>query len=1395
MTSTLSACGACGGRNIPEVPSYSGANLCVVEGCPNIQVRNLHCMRHVRTAELHPTKSLPLRICFNCKKDAIALDRLTIPLHCFAVADNDVLYRILTAVPVPAPVVKGPAAPSAVALRKMPPNRKRPAKYRGQRAKKPTLYHPFGPNPQRSANADEISLLSSDSEKEGDGKDSRQDKTTAVRALFQAMPPSSATQLPINVSPPTRCKTPSCELPATATGFCTRHVPLPMGPRCKYAGCTLGAVADGFCGAHNTVSPAAPLPALCQASLCTAIATSDGLCDTHAKDADNNLCKDPKCNIVAKLQGFCRGHYLLHRCRFPGCPAIASTDGYCTGHAVSAVPVAAVVSTPPVAGDVPAVVAPPLVATPVAVLTPATLLCQEDECKIGAKFQGFCRRHFLDRKCNRMGCSSLAQTGTGFCSTHVPASASTSFAVVVDPKLKCQDETCALAAKDQGFCTRHLLERMCVERGCKVLATHDRHCAAHVPPPPLAASPPKAPAPAPAPPRCKEDGCIVPAKTHGYCRRHYTSHQCSITDCGDVAEAGTSFCVAHVQLKLDPTSAADASASARCHAPACAKEAKLLGVCRRHYVELKCRTDACSLLSAAGSDYCDEHKPTIVVVDETEKVQCQAPGCALTETERGFCRRHGLERFCCHADCTSMATASGYCTVHATTKDEAVVAKVEAAAAPSLATCKEDACEEAPAIQGQGFCSRHYFTHKCRQQACSALSSDKSEFCLAHVPATNAAAAAAPRCQVDGCDIVAKVRGHCNHHFKEFKCKHFGCSEAKTTVEFCSAHAALSTTVPAAAPKVVVALCNVPNCLVVAKVDGRCQHHAAERQCRQPGCEAVAEKDGRCSKHATDADVAPVVDVLCKQDECRLRATKDGYCRLHFIESKAKAAKAAAPSFTNLCKFKNCFVLARTDGYCATHLKLSLQCKRVNCTLDAIPPADFCSTHAVGTATGSDKDEAKCQHPNCTLLAKTNGFCRKHYNESLRSTPPTATTAAAAAAPTAVAAPAPTRVFPPKDPSLCKFPECNTGAKSNGYCRRHFSTLAPPSLAQASAPTPVENAFEAFRCKQENCVLAVVRNGSCEDHEPKACLVKDCTVLAKAQGYCMKHSAAAATPAALASDDVPLAKSTALCKSDGCSVPAKMQGYCRLHFTANSATATASSATARAPTQVPCSIEGCIVVAKVQGFCRKHFYEHMHATLKPAESVAGPAVGPSSNTATSPVLCHVDGCRLRAVGQGQHCRLHLGEVATPPAVTLPPTTTCQHTDCTLPAATAGFCRKHFMEVKKESGTKDPSLCRFSGCNTVAKLKGFCRRHGNAITAADQPLATNEAEPIDLSMDSPAPPAAAADTCTVSGCKVKASASGLCAKHQQATAKTCQAEGCSFFAKRQGFCMRHLNKFK
>ncbi|KAG9409623.1 hypothetical protein AC1031_019886 [Aphanomyces cochlioides] len=986
--------------------------------------------------ELHPGKVLPKRSCAKCKRDAVSLNREAMQLHHYAVQNLDALTEIFKAFPPNTPTTPESQPPPVLQLRKLAPNRKRPAKARSSKSKRPTLFHPFGQHPKRSPENHEISLLSSDDENESEPPP-KQDKIHA-RPLFQILNEDT---------PQAKCIEIGCSLPSQANGLCEKHAKVPMynvsnlrGPevsRCKAPNCTLMAGPNEFCFEHNLQSRdrscafgncsqnalydgLCPLHSKltaqsvkCSAAGCTASATPDGFCAIHSKNqsqgSSNPKCKEEGCQSAANLHGYCNVHVGLYLCRQVPCKnlAIPERPYFCAEH------LSAQMKT--------------------RTDNPTLDACQVMGCTTTAKVLGYCRRHYNLLRCKYQGCTVVLRQSGNFCEAHDPAKAPNN---VVQPEERlqvCKELNCNITAHAHGYCRRHFSVYKCHNNECTALAegggefcsAHAVHLSAQV--------------------LCKVEGCSAQVDSLGFCRRHLDERRCKQLSCGLLAENGI-FCAAHVpSVNKSPPIIGQG-----CTEENCKISPKFHGYCRRHYLEKKCNTMACKNLAeidgkcvehsqevappvpaspaatvapqSASVDTQEATNSTPATVPVAEQKLCKLQNCQLDAKPDGYCNHHSSNDQCRHESCSMQATKDGFCEAHAS-----IPPKESRTPATSASRCKKPHCSFK--AKSEGFCQRHYleskksielkaaptFSNLCQFQNCLHVAKEMGR-CVKHLP--EAKAQAQPTCKAENCSAKATANGLCDDHGTTSAVQNTppvpeeppkdptlrkaqSCKIAAKTNGYCRSHYIQSKTAEGVPPLVktpttpAAPKCLNENCAEAAtEKSGLCKIHddvlpvKKMHVCKHEGCTLTAKTQGYCRSHFS---IQNEHSVQCKQQDCTRNATSRGYCSMH-LETQEKSPRQ--------CKYDGCNIVAKLKGYCRRHgLKLATLEEPLG---NANPLIDL----SVDSPTGSSEfDTASCSVSGCSSAAVIDGLCQLHYQPR---------------------------------PATCRTDGCSLVAKKQGFCARHF---------------------------------------------------------------------------------------------------------------------------------------------------------------------------------------------------------------------------------------------------------------------------------------------------------------------------------------------------------------------
>ncbi|RHY88517.1 hypothetical protein DYB37_003832 [Aphanomyces astaci] len=141
---------------------------------------------------------------------------------------------------------------------------------------------------------------------------------------------------------------------------------------------------------------------------------------------------------------------------------------------------------------------------------------------------------------------------------------------------------------------------------------------------------------------CKVGGCVVSAKTQGFCRGHALTNQASVCDSA----------VPHID-----------NMPATCKAAGCSVVAKSKGYCRRHGNQIEQQAPQ----PPATVDLTSDDSPTTsVTANRTSYERCSVTGCRLKVKLNGMCRVHYYTPTMCQVSgCLFRSKMAGFCTIHA----------------------------------------------------------------------------------------------------------------------------------------------------------------------------------------------------------------------------------------------------------------------------------------------------------------------------------------------------------------------------------------------------------------------------------------------------------------------------------------------------------------------------------------------------------------------------------------------------------------------------------------------------------------------------------------------------------------------------------------------------------
>lgn len=143
----------------------------------------------------------------------------------------------------------------------------------------------------------------------------------------------------------------------------------------------------------------------------------------------------------------------------------------------------------------------------------------------------------------------------------------------------------------------------------------------------------------------------------------------------------------------------------------------------------------------------------------------------------------------------------------------------------------------------------------------------------------------------------------------------------------------------------------------------------------------------------------------------------------------------------------------------------------------------------------------------------------------------------------------------------------------------------------------------------------------------------------------------------------------------------------------------------------PCTVEGCERPKTARGLCSGHY-----TRWRQGRTVDSPLATAFHDYAR----CRVEGCLKKAKGEGDLCRLHIGdpEAAVVRANARKP---CRFDGCDRPSAARGLCKAHIAqhyrgeELRPTGQRRVPAPrpkrpCSFEGCTKPYYAKGWCTAH-------------------------------------------------------------------------------------
>lgn len=402
------------------------------------------------------------------------------------------------------------------------------------------------------------------------------------------------------------------------------------------------------------------------------------------------------------------------------------------------------------------------------------------------------------------------------------------------------------------------------------------------------------------------------------------------------------------------------------------------------------------------------------------------------------------------------------------------------------------------------------------------------------------------------------------------------------------------------------------------------------------------------------------------------------------------------------------------------------------------------------------KEVKYCNADGCERIARTKGYCEKHYGRLKRTGK--------------ITLKGEKRVLQDSEGiPVCKAKGCVTSSVRDGYCFKHYVELnnsLAKSIKEDETDTTENNGFEestntAFitptgKIYQQGRTLDVDSEEFKEKQDGylyPVCSVIECTNRVNGRGCCSKHNIQFRTQGKLKEAKV------LICKAENCNKDAKTKGYCGKHYAQILNHGKLTPESEKRPRGV-CSVEDCDKPHQAKGYCINHYSQLKRGNIPQPKPVY-------------PDTCIVDGCEKDSVTLG-YCTNHrkhmikYGEIRPNIKSEL---VDCKVVGCNDKSRTFGYCGMHYKQVKthgrvvrvhRKELIDRTGTCKVEGCETPHKTRGYCNTHyynlknkgllGNLEIGHDH-------EPCEIKE-----PVRGVDVCKEPDCYFKVHKDGLCVKH-------------------------------
>lgn len=195
-----------------------------------------------------------------------------------------------------------------------------------------------------------------------------------------------------------------------------------------------------------------------------------------------------------------------------------------------------------------------------------------------------------------------------------------------------------------------------------------------------------------------------------------------------------------------------------CKHEGCTTFANRWGYCGKHGGNYQCKVEGCKK-NAKESGLCKAHGGGVKI--------CKIDTCGAHAVRWGLCENHGGYEQCRFQDCQSVPKRNGYCMEHG---------------GNPRTICTFDGCSTL-AIKN-GLCGKHGGSARCKAEGCTMVAQGKG-YCRKHGGGVVACSEI-----VDGvrCTTRAQRNGKCSRHGGVYKCQADGCDKKAQLKGYCRVH-------------------------------------------------------------------------------------------------------------------------------------------------------------------------------------------------------------------------------------------------------------------------------------------------------------------------------------------------------------------------------------------------------------------------------------------------------------------------------------------------------------------------------------------------------------------------------------------------------------------------------